>query len=103
MDRSNQIQLLSVSYAQNSIGEYVPTETATTVFCNVQSVSRDEFYAAGRNGLAPELRVTLFAPEYNGEKNIIFQGIRYGVVRTYRNRSDSVELYIERKTGKYGD
>lgn len=103
MDRSNIIQLLTPSYAQDAIGQFVATETATTVFCNVQSVSREEFYDAGRNGLNPEYRVTLFAPEYHGEKNVVFNGIRYGVVRTYEGRNDTIELYIERKTGKNGD
>lgn len=103
MDRSNTIKLLTPSYSQDSIGQFTATETTTTVFCNVQSVSREEFYDAGRNGLNPEYRVTLFAPEYNGQKFVEFNGVRYGVIRTYQGRNDTIELYIERKTGKNGD
>lgn len=99
MDRSNTVDLVSVAYATDSIGQHVPVETLRTVFCSVDSISRAEFYDAGRNGLKPEYRITLFAPEYEGEESLILKGLRYGIVRTYQNRNETIELYVERLTG----
>lgn len=102
MDRSNVCLLVSVEYQQDSIGQPVAIETLKPAFCDIASVSRSEFYDAGRNGLKPEYRITIFAPDYNGEEALILNNIRYGVIRTYRNRNETVELYVERKTGEYG-
>lgn len=100
MDRSNTVDLVSVAYGTDSIGQHVAVETLRTVFCAVDSISRAEFYDAGRNGLKPELRITLFSPDYNGEEALILNKIRYGVVRTYQNRNETIELYVERLTGE---
>ena len=100
MDRSNTIDLISVAYTEDSIAQQIPVETLRTVFCAIDSISRAEFYDAGRNGLKPEYRVTLFAPDYNGEEALILNGKRYGIVRTYQNRNETIELYVERLTGE---
>lgn len=100
MDRSNTIDLISVTYAEDSIGQKIAVETQRTVFCAVDSISRAEFYDAGRNGLKPEYRITLFAPDYNREEALILNGVRYGIIRTYQNRNETIELYVERLTGE---
>ena len=103
MDRSNTVDLIRVTYETDGIGQQVPIETLRTVFCSVDSISRAEFYDAGRNGLKPEYRITLFAPEYNREEALILNGIRYGIVRTYQNRNETIELYVERLTGELNE
>ena len=61
------LRLLSRTGTQTADGRCLPQETARQVFCSVESVSRAEWAAAGQLGLAPQWRVTLFAPDYNGE------------------------------------
>lgn len=68
MDRSNLITLIKTSYAYDAIGQAVPVETRRTVFCDLRSVTRSEWSAAGQLGLKPELMATLFAPDYQGEE-----------------------------------
>lgn len=99
MDRSDVITLIATTQTQDDNGVWQSMETEKTVFCHVDSISRDEFYAGGRNGLNPEYRFTMFGPDYDGEKIVEYNGKRYGVYRTYRARSDMLEVYVERKGG----
>ena len=66
------------------------------------SVSRREFYEAGRNGLNPEYMFTVFAGDYNGERVVEYNGARYAVYRTYRTRTDYIEIYAQREGGTNG-
>lgn len=102
MDRSNVISLVSTSQTQDAFGVWRQTETKRDVFCQVDSVTRAEFFEAGRSGLNPEYRFTLFAGDYNGESIVIFNGKAYSVYRTYHARTDEIELYVERKGGSNG-
>lgn len=97
MDRSDVLTLVSTTMTQDSIGAWTVTETERTVFCSRESVSREEFFAAGRSGLNPEYRFTIFAGDYADEKTVIYNGMRYGVYRTYHAKTDIVELYVARK------
>ena len=99
MDRSNIITLIKSTYAADTIGQLVPVERTRDVYCNLRSVTRSEWSAAGQLGLKPELTATMFAPDYEGEELAEIDGVRYGVYRTYIGSNESIELYLERKTG----
>lgn len=99
MDRSRVITLIQTTYTVDKIGQQVPVEIGRDVFCNVSSVSASEFFDAGRAGIKPEYRVTMFAPDYEQEEIVELDGKRYGVYRTYLGQNETVELYLERKAG----
>lgn len=99
MDRSNVIILISETSTQDDIGQYIATETRKQVYCDVRSVSRSEWFEAGRDGLQPSFVFTMFAPDYEGEKIVEFNGHRYGIYRTYVARNEKIELYVEEKGG----
>lgn len=96
--------LLSAGYKKNKYG--VPRRdapTKTQIFCQVESVTRSEFYSAGRNGLNPEFKFIIFAGDYSGETEIEFRGDSYSIYRTYHQPgTDYLELYVERKGGSNG-
>jgi len=76
------------------------SETSREVFCQVDSVSRSEFFAGGQTGLRPEYRFTVFHGEYNGEKECVYNGARYAIYRSYHvPDTDYLELYAERRPG----
>ena len=102
MDRSEVITLLGETQTQNEYGVWVPERTSKDVFCQVNSVTRAEFFEGGRNGLNPEFRFTVFFGDYEGEREVIFKGNSYSVYRTYHARTDELELYVERKGGSNG-
>lgn len=93
---------LAATKTQNAYGVWVETLSNRDVYCQVDSVSRAEFFDGGRNGLNPEFRMTLFAGDYEGERLLIYNGATYSVYRTYQGRNDTVELYVERKGGSNG-
>ena len=109
----------------DSYGRQQATETRRDVLCEVESVSRAEFFAAGQNGLTPDYRFRVFGAEWGGERECEYNGTRYSIYRTYqpsdhvRNNyeitpagsitrarssvSDYVELYAARKVGVHGE
>ena len=84
---------------QDEYGRWVATPTAKEVFCQVDSVTRAEFFDGGRNCLNPEFKFTMFFGDYNGESVVEYAGNTYSVYRTYLRRTDIIELYVERKGG----
>lgn len=103
MDRSNVITLLSYERTQDATGVWRNgEETRRDIFCQVDSVSRAEFFAAGQNGLRPEYQITVFFGDYQGETRLIFEGVTYSVYRTYHARTDELELYVQREVGVHG-
>lgn len=99
MDKSIVFTLLTVTRERDTIGQYVDTVTKRTVYGQITSVSMDEFFAGGQNGLKPEYRITMFGPDYEGEERCEIDGVEYSIYRTYRGRTDTVELYVERRAG----
>lgn len=73
------------------------------IFCKVNSVSRSEFFNAGRNGLNPDYQFTVFQGDYQGEMMCRYGDRSYSIYRTYHiPGTDYIELYVERKGGTNG-
>lgn len=102
MDRSEELILVSETKSQNDKGVWEVTTSERLVFCQVNSVTRSEFFEGGRNGLNPEFKFTMFGADYNGEPIVEYNGLEYAVYRTYLTRNDMIELYVERKGGTNG-
>ena len=83
-------------------GVFKSKPTRRKVFAQVSTVSRSEFFEAGRNGFNPEFTFTMFFGDYNNENALIYNDQEYAVYRTYQRRSDTIELYAERKGGTNG-
>lgn len=96
--------LYSDQWITNKYGvqEPNPEPTKKEVFCEKHSVSRSEFFNAGRNGLNPQFVFTMFAGDYDGETECEYDGDTYSIYRTYLTDSDYIELYVERKGGMNG-
>lgn len=102
MDRSDVINLISVTYEQDEYGVMRESETKRQIYCQVESVAQAEFFEAERAGLNPQFRFLVFFGDYNGEQIVGYKGLRYAVYRTYQRRDDRLELYVERKGGTNG-
>lgn len=99
MDRSQLIKLVDLTYQTDEIGQQIPIESCRMLFCDVSSVSQSEISEAGRSGISPEYRATVYCREYHGEQIAEVNGVRYGIYRTYIARGEMIELYLERKAG----
>lgn len=102
MDRSEVITLLSPVVEKDAYGVPRTTYTETEVFCQVDSVTRAEFFDGGRSGLNPEYKFTVFFGDYEGQPLVRYNGQTYSIYRTFHARTDVLELYAERKGGTNG-
>ena len=82
----------------DDIGNETCTETTREIFCEVYSITQNEFYSAANTELNPEYRFTIFFADYEGESIVEYNNVRYSIYRTYRT-GDNLELYVERKMG----
>lgn len=92
------ITLITQTITTDKYGNEEATETEKKVFCEVDSISQTEFFAAENTELNPEYKFTIFFGDYDGQALVKFNGARYSVYRTYRT-GDDLELYTERKIG----
>lgn len=92
------LTLLARTVATDGYGNEVITESENIVFCDVNSITQSEFFAAANTELNPEYRFTVFFGDYNNEELVEYHGKRYAIYRAYRD-GDDLELYVERKIG----
>ena len=100
------IKLLSLAYTFDEYGNQIPTKVPRTVFCQVNSVSRTEFYQAAQNNLHPEYVFSIsHYRDYAGEKELLYtdwtgEEKTYVITRTYRI-GDRIELTAEEQVKDY--
>ena len=103
MDRSEILILVREEHEQDDYGVYRTTTKEREVFCQVNSVSKSEFFEGGRNGLNPEYEFTMFLYDYHDERICKYKGKTYSIYRTYLGRNDTIELYAQREGGTNGE
>lgn len=100
--RNDTITLVTIQgHSNDKYGRQVVRESKEEIFCDVQSVRQTEFAEAGKLGITPAYCFEIFAEEYSGQSEVEYNGARYKIYRTYRNRKfpDSLELYAAERTG----
>lgn len=74
-----------------------PESTERMVYCTVQSVGRQEYYAASNVGLSPSLVLKLADTlEYENELKLKFHNQEYRIIRTYMTKDGGIELTVQR-------
>ncbi len=66
---------------------------STQVFAKLTSIGMKEFYQAQTAGLKPEIKFII--PDYLDyaeQKLLLHEGVRYQILRTYRNESNELEI-----------
>lgn len=91
--------LVTETYTLNEYGVMESTTQKSKVFVDVASVTSQEWFEGGRNGLNPQFRFSMFSHDYHGEQIIEYEGIQYTVYRTYLRKADVIELYVEKRKG----
>lgn len=91
-------------------GNEKPNIEYRTVFCQVRSVARSEYYQAAQHGLHPSVTFVISnGADYNGEKQLQWTDPKgkphiYDVIRTYQApNSDEVELIAEERIRDNGE
>ena len=99
MDRSRIVYLIAEEHFEDAFGVLQAKQKRRKCFANVQSVTSTEWFEGGRNGLNPELRITMFEYDYAGEEIVEYNGVKYTVYRTYTTNTNEIELYVQKKIG----
>lgn len=73
----------------NDIGDQIKTEERVLRLAKIKSIGQSEFYQAQAQGLKPEIKFVL--PDYldyENQEEIIYNGFRYKVLRTFRTGNE---------------
>lgn len=88
----DEVTLLTEKIIKDNIGNEIKEFEENTVFCEVKSVSRTEFYNAAQKGIKPSKLFLLNNFEYENQENIKYQNEIYKVIKTYLIDIDTIEL-----------
>lgn len=92
------IQEHTITY--DDIGNPIISEPVESIiFCEVNSITRSEFYNASMAGLKPSIVFKVHSFEYNDETKIKFDNKNYKVMRTYSKNTEELELICEKVVG----
>ena len=93
-------KLLSTTIIQDDIGNEIENQVKRIIpIIKVEDVYASEYYEANQQGYKPSLRLRISALNYDNEKEIKYNGIRYSVIRTSVPNLDEIILICERKVG----
>ena len=91
-------KLISTTLQTDSIGVQKEVQTEIEVpIIKVEEVYANEFYEANEQGFKPTLRLRISALNYNNEKELVYMGTTYSVIRPSEPYADEVVLVCERK------
>lgn len=99
MDRSDVIYLVSKTLKEDEFGVQNVATEERLVFCHVDSVTANEFFEGGRNGIQSQYRFRINQFDYNNEQIVKYNDRYFGVYRTYIGTNDNLDLYVESKKG----
>ena len=91
-------KLLSTTLQTDSIGVQKEVQTEVEIpIIKVEEVYANEFYEANEQGFKPTLRLRISSLNYNNEKELIYMGTTYSIIRPSEPYADEVVLVCERK------
>lgn len=97
------LTLIQRTVARDDQGDPVIRETPRVVICGVRSIGQQEFYQANATDFHPELKLVLADYlDYQDERLVDYNGLRYRVIRTYRSGQE-LELVVERAAVEDGE
>lgn len=94
-----ELTLIGYETEYDEIGQEINVPAERKILCGIKSIGRNEFYAAAQAGLRPEITFIIHNYEYNGEKEVKFEGQKYKVIRTYSTDFEEMELVCEKVIG----
>lgn len=103
MLRSDVIILVADPVPARGVYETPESPAHHTVFVTVDGVGLTELYTAMASGFRPEVKFHLaMAEDYDREREVIWRGERYGVIRAQidRDGGDGVTLVCQRGVQK---
>lgn len=69
------------------------SKVSDAVFAEIRSIGQSEFYQAHTAGKKPEIKFKITDyMDYRGQRYLLYDGVRYSILRTYRTGSNELEI-----------
>jgi len=88
------IDLISITFTQNDLGDDIESKTYSQVFVNKKDVRQSEYYQAMNNGLEPEYMFEVRSIDYSNQERVRYNTKEYDVIRTY-DKGEITELTVQ--------
>lgn len=95
MRHNDVVLLLSKKVEYDELGNAFETVNERMVYANEMSVSMQEFYEAGKQGIRPEKQFEIYSFEYQGESKLKHNNKDYEIIRT-QTKGDKTRLICKR-------
>ena len=95
MRHNDVVLLLSKKVEYDELGNAIETVNERMVYANEMSVSMQEFYEAGKQGIRPEKQFEIYSFEYQGESKLKHNNKDYEIIRT-QTKGDKTRLICKR-------
>lgn len=96
--RDVECKLLTKKIEQDSIGVEKETIKETPIpIIKVEDIYANEYYEANQAGYQPTLRLRISALNYSEQKELIYMGVNYSIIRVSNPTLDEIVLICERK------
>lgn len=95
---NDEITLIRTTQTENDMGDVINIEERNVVLCEVESVTRNEFYNAAKVDMQPEIVFVINRYDYEGQSELEYEGNLYDVIRSYKpsNRNNPTPMDIDR-------
>lgn len=91
-------KLLSTKIQEDSIGVQKEVQTEVEIpIIKIEEIYANEFYEANEQGFKPTLRLRISSLNYSNEKELIYMGVAYSIIRATEPYADEIVLVCERK------
>lgn len=80
---NEELTLIKSVQKEDEIGDIIDVYEETYVLCEVESVTRSEFYYAAKADMRPEIIFVINKYDYDGQSLVEFKDKTYDVIRSY--------------------
>lgn len=100
MKKPCEITLVYVDESQkDDYGNPIRIETQKEIFAERSSITLNEFYQSANTSFKPEIKFEIYEEEFQNAEYLIYENVKYSVIRTYQRTLDRLELVCERRLG----
>ncbi|RDV25319.1 hypothetical protein [Lysinibacillus capsici] len=91
--------LMSSTTITDELLQEIEVSLPRTVYCAPISIGQREFSITAQVGLKAQLVLIVDYDEYDGEKEVEYNRVKYSIYRTFVRSNGDIELYCEVRKG----
>lgn len=93
--------LMTTTTTLDEMMQEIEIQLPEMVYCATSSIGQREFSATMQNGLKAQLTIIIDHDEYDGQKEVEYNQVKYSIYRTFVRGDGDIELYCEVRVGGY--